>query len=144
MATTSPNETSSILIPNAHITYQNLLIGSVLAISGNLLVSVSLNVQKYTHVRNENRADQMHYTQEPLWWLGLLLMGIGEIGNFSAYGFAPASLVAPLGTTTVVANIFLAAIFLKEKIRAEHLFGSALAVIGAFLVVTFSSHKIFS
>ncbi|CAG2227781.1 NIPA [Mytilus edulis] len=28
---------------------------------------------------------------------------------------------------------------LKEKIRAEHLFGSALTVIGAFLIVTFSS-----
>ena len=29
-------------------------------------------------------------------------MVFGEIGNFSAYGFAPASLVAPLGTTTVI------------------------------------------
>ena len=29
-------------------------------------------------------------------------MIFGEIGNFSAYGFAPASLVAPLGTTTVI------------------------------------------
>lgn len=33
---------------------------------------------------------------------GILLMVFGEIGNFSAYGFAPASLVAPLGTTTVI------------------------------------------
>ena len=29
-------------------------------------------------------------------------MVFGEIGNFSAYAFAPASLVAPLGTTTVI------------------------------------------
>jgi hypothetical protein len=29
-------------------------------------------------------------------------MVLGEVGNFSAYGFAPASLVAPLGTTTVI------------------------------------------
>ena len=34
--------------------------------------------------------------------LGLILMVLGEIGNFSAYGFSPASLVAPLGTTTVI------------------------------------------
>ena len=33
---------------------------------------------------------------------GIVLMVFGEIGNFSAYGFAPASLVAPLGTTTVI------------------------------------------
>ena len=33
-------------------------------------------------------------------------MALGELGNFSAYGFAPASLVAPLGTTTVVGEYF--------------------------------------
>lgn len=133
------NETTTISNASEHITYQDLLIGCILAISGNLMISISLNVQKYTHMKNEALGDQIHYTKDPLWWIGLVLMAIGEIGNFSAYGFAPASLVAPLGTTTVVANIFLAAMFLKEKIRAEHLFGSALTVIGAFLIVTFSS-----
>lgn len=34
--------------------------------------------------------------------VGIVLMVLGEIGNFSAYAFAPASLVAPLGTTTVI------------------------------------------
>ena len=37
-----------------------------------------------------------------MWWAGVSMMVIGEVGNFSAYGYAPASLVAPLGTTTVV------------------------------------------
>src|SRR5713101_7352549 len=31
-------------------------------------------------------------------WLGFLLMNVGEIGNFISYAFAPASVVAPLGT----------------------------------------------
>ncbi|KAL3868253.1 hypothetical protein ACJMK2_041084 [Sinanodonta woodiana] len=119
--------------------YKDLMIGCILAIGGNLMISVSLNLQKYTHVKNAEREQPIHYTRNPLWWFGLSLMIFGEVGNFSAYGFAPASLVAPLGTTTVVANMFLAAIFLKEKIKAEHLFGSALAIIGAFLLVTFSS-----
>ncbi|KAK3577931.1 hypothetical protein CHS0354_034569 [Potamilus streckersoni] len=127
-----PNESSE-----TH--YKDLMIGCILAIGGNLMISVSLNLQKYTHIKNEQREQPIHYTRNPLWWFGLSLMVFGEVGNFSAYGFAPASLVAPLGTTTVVANMFLAAIFLKEKIKAEHLFGSALAIIGAFLLVTFSS-----
>ncbi|XP_076462881.1 NIPA-like protein 2 [Babylonia areolata] len=123
--------------------YQDLFLGSGLAICGNLLISVSLNVQKYTHIKNSQREVERHYTRDPLWWLGLFLMGLGEAGNFTAYGFAPASLVAPLGTTTVIANLFLAAIFLKEKIRPENLFGCAVAIIGAFLIVTFSSqHEI--
>ena len=55
-------------------------------------------------MKNEAKAeiDREHYTRNPLWWLGLALMVLGEVGNFSAYGFAPASLVAPLGTTTVI------------------------------------------
>ncbi|KAL8584665.1 hypothetical protein ACOMHN_002394 [Nucella lapillus] len=119
--------------------YQDLFLGSGLAICGNLLISVSLNLQKYTHIKNSRREVERHYTRDALWWLGLVLMALGEAGNFTAYGFAPASLVAPLGTTTVIANLFLAAIFLKEKIRPENLFGCAVAIIGAFLIVSFSS-----
>lgn len=33
-------------------------------------------------------------------WLGFLLMNVGEIGNFISYAFAPASVVAPLGTVS--------------------------------------------
>ncbi|KAK7100815.1 NIPA-like protein 2 [Littorina saxatilis] len=126
---------------NAPLKKQDLFLGSGLAICGNLLISVSLNIQKYTHVKNSQREVERHYTKDPLWWLGLVLMGLGEVGNFTAYGFAPASLVAPLGTTTVIANLFLAAIFLKEKVRPENLFGCAVAIIGAFLIVTFSSQR---
>ncbi|XP_052776292.1 NIPA-like protein 2 [Mya arenaria] len=121
--------------------YQSLVIGCVLAICGNLLISVSLNLQKYTHMKNEELEVKIHYTRNPLWWAGVSMMIIGEVGNFSAYGYAPASLVAPLGTTTVIANMFLAAIFLKEKIGPENLFGSALAVVGAILVVGFAPKK---
>ncbi|XP_052257360.1 NIPA-like protein 2 isoform X2 [Dreissena polymorpha] len=120
---------------------KDLVIGCVLAICGNLLISVSLNLQKYTHMKNEAREVAIHYTKDPMWWLGVSLMVIGEVGNFSAYGYAPASLVAPLGTTTVIANMFLAALFLKEKIGPENLFGSALAVLGAVLVVGFAPKK---
>ena len=34
-------------------------------------------------------------------------MVLGEIGNFTAYAFAPASLVAPLGTTTVIGGLLI-------------------------------------
>jgi hypothetical protein len=30
--------------------------------------------------------------------MGFFLMNIGELGNFISYAFAPASVVAPLGT----------------------------------------------
>lgn len=135
MNATEPS-TTAVMDKTLHM--QDLVIGCTLAICGNLLISVSLNLQKLTHMRNEKREVSIHYTRNPLWWLGVSMMVIGEVGNFSAYGYAPASLVAPLGTTTVIANMFLAAIFLKEKIESANLFGSALAVIGAVLVVAFA------
>ena len=42
------------------------------------------------------------YLKEPLWWAGLILMAGGEGANFTAYAFAPASLVTPLGALSVI------------------------------------------
>lgn len=57
--------------------------------------------QKYAHVCLSQRGSKPYYTSV-LWWCGLLLMGVGELGNFAAYGFAPASLIAPLGCVSVI------------------------------------------
>ena len=51
--------------------------------------------------------------------VGLTLMVLGEIGNFSAYGFSPASLVAPLGTTTVIGMLCFSCLSLITKINEE-------------------------
>ncbi len=42
------------------------------------------------------------YLYEIQWWVGLATMGIGEACNFAAYGFAPASIVTPLGALSVL------------------------------------------
>jgi hypothetical protein len=54
----------------------------------------------------------------PLWWLGIVLHIGGELGNLFAYGFAPASIVTPVGSIGVLCNAFLATLFLKEPLRA--------------------------
>ena len=46
------------------------------------------------------------YLKSKLWWIGLVLMAVGEGGNFLSYGFAPASVVAPLGTVVSVMRPF--------------------------------------
>ncbi|ELT93209.1 hypothetical protein CAPTEDRAFT_228824 [Capitella teleta] len=134
--TTSQTASSS---SDSDFGYEDLVAGCALAIGGNLLISVSLNLQKYTHMQNAQADTQEHYTKKPIWWLGLSLMAAGEIGNFVAYGYAPASLVAPLGTTTVIVNAFIAVMALNEELRTEDMFGGSLAVIGAFLLINFSS-----
>lgn len=73
-------------------------------------------VNQPTH-QGLNNAQESEYLKSKLWyalpifprtarpeaqillrWLGFLLMNVGETGNFISYAFAPASLVAPLGT----------------------------------------------
>jgi len=62
-------------------------------------------------------------------------MNVGEMGNFISYAFAPASIVAPLGTFALIANCFFSPLMLKEKFRKRDLFGIALAILGAVTVV---------
>ncbi|XP_075069978.1 NIPA-like protein 2 isoform X2 [Mixophyes fleayi] len=117
---------------------KNQILGITLSIAGSFLISISLNLQKYTHVRLAQQQDPIPYYQSKLWWCGILLMGIGELGNFAAYGFAPATLIAPLGCVAVIGSAAISVVFLKESLRASDVIGGALAITGTFLLVTFS------
>lgn len=91
--------------------------------------------------KSDVEEDNTDYLKSKLWWIGISLMVIGEIGNFVAYGFAPASTIAPLGTTTLVSNVILAPLMLKERFRFRDAFGLLLAVFGATVVVLSSKSE---
>lgn len=57
------------------------------------------------------------------------------MGNFLSYGFAPASVVAPLGTVALIANCVFAPVVLGESFTKRNLLGMGLAIIGAATVV---------
>lgn len=86
-------------------------------------------------------ADDDHHTENPTylsspsWWGGFVLMTVGEIGNFLAYGFAPASIVSPLGVVALISNCMIAPIMLKERFRQRDFWGVVVAVAGAVTVV---------
>lgn len=44
-------------------------------------------------------------------------MGIGELANFAAYAFAPATLVTPLGALSVLVSAVLASKYLNEHLN---------------------------
>ena len=54
-------------------------------------------------------APDASYIRDKIWWAGMGVMLLGELGNFAAYGFASAVLIAPLGTVALVniSNIFI-------------------------------------
>ena len=78
------------------------------------------------------------YIHLPLWWIGMLLMAIGETGNFLAYAYAPATLVAPLGSISVVCNALLSSLVLREQISSRNKLGCVFAIVGSCFVVRFA------
>jgi hypothetical protein len=78
---------------------------------------------------------QTSYLKSPYWWFGIILMTVGEAGNFLAYGFAPASIVSPLGVVALISNCIIAPFMLKEPFRKRDALGVVIAVGGAVTVV---------
>ncbi|KAJ5360271.1 Magnesium transporter NIPA [Penicillium concentricum] len=75
------------------------------------------------------------YLKSPYWWVGIVLMVVGEMGNFMAYGFAPASIVSPLGVVALISNCIIAPCLLKEQFRKRDLWGVFVSIAGAVVVV---------
>ena len=80
------------------------------------------------------------YLKSKIWWAGIIMMTIGETGNFLAYGFAPASIVSPLGVVALISNCLIAPLVLKEPFRQRDFWGVVIAILGAVTVV-FSANQ---
>jgi hypothetical protein len=63
------------------------------------------------------------------------MMFFGECGNFLGYGFAPASIISPLGVVALISNCVIAPLMLKEPFRTRDLMGVLVSVAGAVVVV---------
>ena len=110
------------------------LIGVIMAIAGNTLIACSLTLQKHVH----NSSSGKPIASTPLFWLALVGMICGEVGNFAAFGFASPTVVSPLGAVAVIANALLAVAFLREAVFIQTLIGIALTVGGSVVVVIFA------
>ncbi|NXT26348.1 NPAL2 protein, partial [Syrrhaptes paradoxus] len=117
---------------------QTQLFGVLLAAVSNFLISISLNIQKCAHLRLACQIKPKPCYTSKLWWCGIALLGLGEVGNFTAYGFAPIALVAPLGCVSVIGTAFISVLFLKKTMRAADILGGTLTVTGTYLLVAFS------
>ena len=88
---------------------------------------------------DDDDVEEKSYLKSPIWWLGIGMMIVGETGNFLAYGFAPASIVSPLGVVALISNCLIAPLLLKEKFRIRDGVGVLIAVAGAVVVVLSAS-----
>ncbi|MFS7996172.1 putative magnesium transporter NIPA [Helianthus anomalus] len=114
--------------------------GLVLALSSSLFIGSSFIVKKkglkkagVSGIRAGSGG--YSYLYEPLWWVGMITMVVGEVANFAAYAFAPAILVTPLGALSIIISAVLAHIILREKLHIFGVLGCALCVVGSTTIV---------
>ena len=75
-------------------------LGCALAIAGNIIVACSLCLQKHVHNSHEAKveagevADGKTASSNPLFWVALSGMILGEVGNFTAFGLASPTVVS--------------------------------------------------
>ncbi|CAL6434492.1 unnamed protein product [Bathycoccus prasinos] len=116
--------------------------GLLLAIGSSLCIGASFIIKKKGLKLSSSRANSKRagdggfgYLHEPLWWVGMLSMTLGEIANFAAYAFAPAIVVTPLGALSIIISAVLSHYVLNEKLNTFGWLGCALCIVGSANIV---------
>ncbi|KAL2639022.1 hypothetical protein AAZV13_06G145700 [Glycine max] len=120
--------------------YSTNLIGFILAVVSSAFIGSSFIIKKKGLQRaslNGSRASGggYGYLLQPLWWLGMVTMIVGEIANFVAYVYAPAVLVTPLGALSIIVSAVLAHFMLNEKLQKMGMLGCLLCIVGSTVIV---------
>ena len=112
------------------------LVGVIISIIGSVFSNLGQNVQKYAMMKNDEvpESDRLPYTKMWRWWVGLALVIFGSLGDFTSLSFAPQSVVMPVGSMTLVANLFFASMWLGETLTKKDVVGTFMIIIGASLV----------
>uniref|UniRef100_A0ACD5V8R6 Uncharacterized protein n=1 Tax=Avena sativa TaxID=4498 RepID=A0ACD5V8R6_AVESA len=117
--------------------------GLVLALSSSLFIGASFIIKKKGLKKAASSSSSgvragvggYSYLYEPLWWVGMITMVVGEVANFVAYAFAPAILVTPLGSLSIIISAVLAHVMLREKLHIFGILGCVLCVVGSTTIV---------
>jgi drug/metabolite transporter (DMT)-like permease len=133
----------------------NWAIGVGLAALGSFVSNLGVTLQKLHHIQcaqavtstatdgasSTKTSNHRHdYYKQSLWRIGLALVVVGSVADFVALSFAPQSLVAPLGSLTLVSNVIFAPLLLKEKITTRDLIATITIVSGSTIAVAYASH----
>lgn len=119
------------------------IIGIILCVGSAFSSVLGITFQKKAHVANMKtpEKDRKSYVKIPIWWIGLLGIILGAILDFVSLGFAPQTVVASLGSMTLVINAVVAPIALKEKLARLEKLSTMVITAGAAIAVASSSQK---
>ncbi|GHJ85018.1 hypothetical protein NliqN6_1420 [Naganishia liquefaciens] len=115
------------------------VIGVSLALGSGILIGSSFVIKKKGLLAATRKAGTVAgeghaYLRNWLWWLGMIMMIVGEICNFVAFAFTEALLITPLGAITIVVCAILSKFFLNESLTFFGWMGCILCILGASIL----------
>ena len=128
--------------PDSNSDDMQFLIGIALSVTASFCSSVSLAVQRLSHIRNDSLPEEERRPSQCqiLNILGVLLLFVGSLVDFAAFGFAPATIISCMGSLTLVLNMILAPIIVGESVSVKDFVVNVIVIIGTLISVWFGPH----
>ena len=108
-----------------------MLLGIVISLLGQCTSALGLNFQRYANVME---SDKPLVGRWP-WIVGLACMGLCELFNFVALSLVPVSIVATLGSFSIISSAVFGQILFGEVVSLQGVSGIGFIVYGAVLTV---------
>ena len=139
-SSSSSSVSNEISHPNNDEDNTSFYIGLGLALGSTLFIGASYIVKKIALQRLASHGIRSSdggygYLLDWVWWCGMLSMIVGEVCNFMAYAFAPATIVTPLGALSIIVSSILGHIVLKERLNLHGKLGAILTILGSTVMV---------
>lgn len=132
----SPQSAPPAALPPSRFSYQSL------ASPTSSLPSPSTTTASPSHpLLPTQPSSPLSYHRQSLWRIGLALVVLGSFADFTALIFAAQSIIAPLGSLTLVSNTVLAPLLLKESVTALDVLATVAIVVGSSLSVACADHR---
>jgi len=72
---------------------------------------------------------------QPVWWIGIGSLIVGEFFQIFAFKYATTTLIAPLGAMRVISTAMFSRWYLKERVSKTQLYGIAISMLGSLLLI---------
>lgn len=117
------------------------LAGFIISVIFSFLAALGINLQKYSlRVHEQSRSGRPAFKQ-PYWLMGFMLIAMGSLLDFVAFGLAPQTFLAPLAALSLVWNMMLAPRFHRaERVTRRNIVATGVITFGVTSTVIFSAH----
>lgn len=110
---------------------ESWIIAVLVSVSAAFINNIGVNFQKLYYKQN----------QPILWMVGMVAITSASILDFTALSFAPQSVVAPIGSLTIVSNAIIAPLMHKEKLTFRVGVYTLIVFAGCLTSVLSASHE---